>query len=103
MVTPRRRKNKNPQPIGKLISQFLKSRGLEKAVREQAVIIEWEKIVGEKIARQAHPVDVKDGVLFLKVTHAVWRNQLFFMKGDIIKTINAYAKRRIVHSIYFSS
>jgi predicted nucleic acid-binding Zn ribbon protein len=97
----RKRKCKEPVPVKDVLTALLRSAGLERAVRNQGVLLHWKDIVGEKVAAHAEPREIKDSVLFLKVENAAWRSQLFALTGDIQKKVNAYAGKNIVKKIYF--
>lgn len=48
----------------------------------------WSDIVSERIARVARPIVYRDGVLTLKVTSSVWRQELHSQSVTLITTIN---------------
>jgi predicted nucleic acid-binding Zn ribbon protein len=97
----RKRKCKTPVRVGDVLSAFLKTAGLEKIVKAQNVLLQWKDIAGEAIAKHAAPKELKDGVLFLKVENAAWRSQLFALKDDLIRKINAHAEKKIVNKIHY--
>ncbi len=101
MFPGRRRQCDTPVAIADVLTEMLKSVGLEKALKEYSIISDWKAIVGEKIAGHAEPMEIKDGMLFLKVENSVWRNQLFSLKGEMLKKINQYAGKKIIRSIYY--
>jgi predicted nucleic acid-binding Zn ribbon protein len=88
-------------PIREILGDVLKGTGLEKAIRQIEVMGRWKDIMGETLAKNAVPVDIRDGILFLRAPSAAWRTQLHAMKGEIIKKINASAKKRIIHTVHF--
>ena len=59
----------------------------------------WAKAVGPPLARQTLPLRVKSGRLEVAVASAVWRNQLGFMKKDIVKRINKFVGADVVHEL----
>jgi predicted nucleic acid-binding Zn ribbon protein len=97
----RKRKCKTPVSVGDVLTAFLKSAGLEKVVKAQSVLQKWKDIVGEGIAKHTEPREIKDGVLFLKVENAAWRSQLFALKDDLVRKINAFAEKKIVNKIHY--
>lgn len=101
MMHRRRRRCKAPVPIREILGDVLKGAGYEKAVRQIEVMGRWKDIMGEPLARNATPVDIRDGILFLRASSAAWRTQLHAMKGEIVKKINASAKKRIIHTVHF--
>jgi predicted nucleic acid-binding Zn ribbon protein len=97
----RKRKCKTPVPLGDVLSAVLRSAGLETAYKTHSVLLQWKEIAGEGIAKHAEAKEIKDGVLFLKVENAVWRSQLFALRGDLLQKINAYAGKKIVSKIHY--
>ncbi len=97
-----RRRCKEPEAVGDLLKAVLKKSGLEKKIREYDSLTQWPAIVGEKIAEQTAPVEIRNGVLFVQVKNAAWRTELAFFKDDIIQKINTHAGKRIVRSIFFT-
>ena len=83
-----KRKSK-PEKIGAVLERFFKKAGLEKGIRQNQAIMIWEEIVGEKIAAKAIPDRIEHGRLYVKVENSVWKQELHFLKKDIIKKLNA--------------
>ena len=85
-----------------LIEDLCHRWGIEKRVKEYVAMSKWHIIVGEKIAKEARPVGVRDGKLFLQVDNASWRNELIFMKREIIDKINQSLGSPVIKDIVFS-
>lgn len=81
--------------------QVLKKKGYEKTVKEFQVIQHWPEIVGEKIAAETEPTDSENGCLFVKVANASWKNELVFLKPEIIKKVNDFTGNKVVKDIKF--
>ncbi len=59
----------------------------------------WGKAVGPVLAKQAFPLRIKSGRLEVAVASAVWRNQLSFMKKEIVERINKFVGKDVVHEL----
>lgn len=61
--------------------------------------LDWASVVGSSVAEKCSPVGFSKGILFVWVINSTWMNQLFFMRREILKSVNKYAGRRWVHDI----
>jgi predicted nucleic acid-binding Zn ribbon protein len=75
-VTPRRRSDHDPEPIGKLIQKVLGDLGLDEPARVVRVAERWEEAVGREIADHCTPISLRGGVLEARVESSVWSQQL---------------------------
>lgn len=60
----------------------------------------WEKAVGEKISDVAVPYKIKNEVLMVRVTDAVWRFELTKRKEEIMEQINKIEKIKIKDIVF---
>ena len=96
------REKSTPQGIGQIVWNVLRSRGYEKAVKEQMVVQSWGEIVGERIALEAKAVSVENGAVFVHVPSAAWRNELTFLKADLLKKIHDFTGKQVIQDIIFT-
>ncbi len=75
--------------------------GLGPKMREYDVVNLWASIVGEQIAGVAHAESIANGKLHVHVTRSTWRNELIFLKTELITRINTVMKEEIVKDIIF--
>lgn len=79
-----------PTSLSDLMPQVLRASGVADRVAQAEVLSRWASCVGERIARVAEPeLITADGVLFVRVTSAAWRQELSLMTRDIIAKLNA--------------
>jgi predicted nucleic acid-binding Zn ribbon protein len=80
-----------PQPVSlqNVISQVLKEFGLEKKARDYSVLMDWPRIVGEKIASATVAEKLEKGILTVRVKNSVWRYELTMQKASILEKIAA--------------
>ncbi len=97
------RSSREPVALSEVLDQVLKSAGLFYAVKEQLVLRHWREIAGEAVAGHAEPVKIEGGVLYLRADSGAWRSQLHFLKNELIRKINAFAEKRVVKNILFTS
>ena len=90
-----------PKRIGDLIPALLEKLGLSRGIAGYGVLERWPEIVGAKIAEVATPERIRDGKLWVSVSHPAWRNELVFMKRELIDKINAAMGGEVVKDIIF--
>jgi len=89
------------RPLGYLIELWASSLGIRKRLLEWRACCLWKEVVGEAIARHATAVGVQEGVLVVRVQSAPWRNELFFMKSDIVDKVNRKVGHKVIKDIRF--
>jgi len=94
-------KSDAPKPIAEAILCTLHELGIQKKIRQYEVIELWETIVGEQIAKVTAAERIDDGKLFVHVFRAPWRNELVFLKKEVIAKINAVFHEEVVYDIIF--
>jgi predicted nucleic acid-binding Zn ribbon protein len=87
--------------IGRILDSVVESLGLKKKLDEGKAILIWEKAVGEKIANHTRPLRVEGSKLFVEVSGSSWRNELTFLKPEIIQKLNSAAGSEVVDDIIF--
>jgi predicted nucleic acid-binding Zn ribbon protein len=63
----------------------------------------WPHAVGDVIAAQAEPTGVREGVLMVTCSSAVWAQELDLMGPDLVGRINAALGAEAVRSLRCSS
>lgn len=89
--------------LGDALAQLVKDLGFEKKFEEQQVVAQWSNVVGDQIASHTHAVSCEGGKLFVEVDSAAWRQELFYMKTDILKRLNLDAGQKIVQDIILTN
>ena len=97
------RRSRQPEKIGKVLTRTLKGLKIDRRVKEETTLLNWDKVVGERIASQTNPLRVKDSILFVRVENASWRNELVFLKGKIIKELNQSVRANVIKDIVFTN
>lgn len=87
--------------IRSVVEQVIKELQLGRTLLQYKVLEEWGTLVGDRIAQVTTAERVVDGKLIVKVKSSVWRNELTFMKGEIITLINGRFNEEIITDIIF--
>ncbi len=89
------------QSLKTALDGYLKKVGLEKAVAQSAALHKWKEAVGDAIASNTTPVDVRFGKMTVKVTTPVWRQELQLQKKEIIEKLNNSIGKNVIKEIQF--
>ena len=90
-----------PKLIGNSIQAILNGYGLLPRMKQFEALNLWAEVVGEQIAKVAKAEKLDHGCLIVRVEKPVWRNELIFLKKEIIAKINELMKEEIVKEIIF--
>ncbi|MCB9246046.1 MAG: DUF721 domain-containing protein [Flavobacteriales bacterium] len=78
------------QPIKVLIEKLLSDYRLDAGLRERRVRDNWNRIVGDMIARNTRSVVIQDRKLLISVNSNVLRSELSFHKKVIQQKVNDF-------------
>ncbi len=71
------------------LGRILKARGMRGRLHEYRIFSEWERTVGETIARHARPLTLRGRRLTLVVDSPAWMQQLSLLKPEIREKLNS--------------
>jgi predicted nucleic acid-binding Zn ribbon protein len=86
-------------PLGTALGNAMSEFGLERDLKQQEGFVRWEELVGTAIANYAQPSKLHQGKLWIRVTNAVWRQELMFMRTELIAKINAGLEYPVVQDV----
>ena len=61
----------------------------------------WRPAVGERIAREAHPVRERDGIVTISCLAATWAQELDLLQAELLEGLNRELAPRRVSSLRF--
>lgn len=88
--------------LGEAIQAYLAKHNLTDDVLVQKVISDWSKLMGKPIAQQTEKIWYKDGVLYIKMSSPVWKNELQLARMKIKEVVNRHADRNLVVDVKIS-
>lgn len=95
-------RSKKIQPLCKVLDDLIDHMDYRTQVNEQQAVLQWNKIVGEKIASVTKPISINKGVLRVSVINPSWRNDLSYAKREILSELNVAIGQTVVKDIKFS-
>lgn len=93
-----RRKTENLRDV---INRYLRLNGLETPLNEQRAIEAWPDVVGPTIARQSSDLQIRGGVLYVKIARPALRQDLMMMRTELARRINQHINAQVIESISF--
>ena len=87
--------------IASALKQLIKKQGMETEINQQKAANVWGEVVGKKINEHTEPIDVRFGVLTVKTSSPVWRQELQFQKKNIVDSINKKLKKTTIKDVRF--
>ena len=89
------------QHIGGALKKLIKTAGLEKGIAQQKALEIWAGTVGETVSKNTEPISIEHGILSIKTTTPVWRQELQFQKKQIIEKLNKTLNKKLIKDIRF--
>ena len=90
-----------PQRIDSLLEEVLSEKGYLTVCKEFGILNKWPAIVGEKIARVTNCERVENGIVYVKVASAPWRQEIAYCKELLLKRIKTEFNCPTIQDIIF--
>ncbi len=74
--------------IGDALITYLRENGLEQSVLDVQIEEVWPKVMGDVVNQLTRKVEVKDGVLYVRVNSAALKTQLFENRFELVRKLN---------------
>jgi predicted nucleic acid-binding Zn ribbon protein len=98
-IYPRKSKTSS---LGDAIELMLHSFNLKKRYNETAIIAKWEELAGLAIANRTSRINVEEEVLYIQISDAAMRHELFMAKTKFVEMINKEMGIEVIKEIVFS-
>lgn len=93
------RQTPDPKPIGEALKGFLESQKWNTKFESSKLKVEWEKIVGNFVAKQTEKVEIRNKKIFIRVSQPTLRYELLMQKTSIIYRVNSHFGRRMIEEV----
>ena len=87
------------QPIGDLLTDFLRQSGLEKPLLERQMVEKWPEIMGPTVARLTRSVELKNGALIVHISSAALKAQLFECRRELVNKLNDAVGAHVIDDV----
>ena len=85
--------------LGQALKELITDLGIESEVTHHQAVQLWAEVVGKKIATISQAEKIDGNILFIKVKNDSWRNELVFLKKDIIDRLNKRIGKKVVEDL----
>jgi predicted nucleic acid-binding Zn ribbon protein len=90
-----------PKPMGDVMSQLLARRGYAQVQTAASCEAAWRTAVGDKLAAQTRPGNIRRGVLEVLVGNSSVLQELAFLKSKVIKQLAQLAPDQKIRDVRF--
>ncbi|MGA1204830.1 MAG: DUF721 domain-containing protein [Opitutales bacterium] len=89
---------------GSVISAFVEKYHIGKSTPEEAILENWERIVGPSFANRCRPEKITaSGCLLVQVPNPTLRRELIFMEDRILTALGSIEGCQHIHHVIFKS
>ncbi|MFT5668038.1 MAG: putative nucleic acid-binding Zn ribbon protein [Vicingaceae bacterium] len=92
--------NDSDKPLKQLVDKMLRSYGLGDRLDEMSLVKSWEELVGKMIARHTDEIYFNKGTLYVKLDSSTLRQELSYVKSDLVQRLNEKAGKIMVKDIH---
>ncbi|QQS30185.1 MAG: DUF721 domain-containing protein [Sphingobacteriales bacterium] len=92
----------NEQTLKEILKDFFTVYKLNTGLNEARIKTLWEEMMGKTIAKHTDKLVAKKGVLYLKISSAPLKQELFFRREIIIERINTRLGEPFLKEIVFT-
>ncbi len=79
---------KGGSSLSEVLVDYLRESGLEQSVLDVQIEELWPRVMGETVRRLTRSVEVKDGMLIVRVSSAALKAQLFENRFELVRKLN---------------
>lgn len=90
---------REPEKLGDSILGALNRMGFAERLHKQEAVVRWNEIVGETIAAETEPIRIDGDTLVIKVYQAAWRQQLVFLKDELLSKLEVEVGKDLIKDI----
>lgn len=92
---------KAPEKIDSILGDILSERGYLTICKEYEVVAKWKEIVGKKISEVTECSRVENGIIYVKVFSAAWRQEIVYLKPQLLSQIKRQTDCTTITDIVF--
>ena len=80
-------RERDPRPVGESLDRLTRSFGGPSAQSLSTIFAAWSEVVGPSIAEHARPLSLRGATLVVGVREPIWRTQLTYLEGDLLRRL----------------
>ena len=91
----------SPASVGDILASFFKETGYDTVFKEWEAVTGWKQIAGDRISEVTECDRVENGVLYVKVASAAWRQELTYLKDTLLESVRRVTECETIRDIVF--
>jgi hypothetical protein len=95
------KKKEEPQRIGAIVNEVLSLRGYLSVCKEYGIMRKWQSIAPHNLAMESRCERIDDGILYVKVASAPWRQEAVYLKEKLLRRIQKEEECPTIKDIVF--
>ncbi|MDR0803169.1 DUF721 domain-containing protein [Fluviicola sp.] len=96
-----RKRSGNAQPMKDLVDKLMSAYQLKGKLTEIDVLNRWEEMMGKAVAVRTTNLQIRSGVLIIRLNSSVMRDELLHGKQIIIERVNQTAGKQLIRDVWF--
>ncbi len=92
-------RDKNNVTLGEALDKMVRDLKLTAGMNEVRIKSKWKELMGAPIARHTSSISFKSGKLYIHVTNAALKNELFYSRDKIKELFNKELGEEVVQSV----
>jgi hypothetical protein len=81
-------RKEDPKHIGRVLEEVLAESGYLTVCREYGIQHKWADIVGKEFSRHSSCERIENGIVYVKISTAPWRQEAAYLKENILNRIH---------------
>ncbi len=94
-------KRRQSKDLDSLINAYLRLEGLETPLNEYRAVQSWPTIAGPAVARYTKNVQLRNGVMRIKLSSPALRQNLMMERTNLAQRINEHIGAQVVTEVVF--
>ena len=94
-------RRRNTQSLSEVIKEYISANKIDRKLKEIDIVEGWENLLGKTISHYTRNIYIRNRILYVDISSAVVKNELFLMRDEICRKINERAGDKIIDRIVF--
>lgn len=92
-------RDKNNVTLGEALDKMVRDLKLTAGMNEVRIKSKWKELMGAPIARHTSSISFKAGKLYIHVTNAALKNELFYSRDKVKELFNKELGEEVIQSV----
>ena len=95
------RRNGDTQSLKDTLQDLIRAYRLQGKLNQTHIVASWEKIMGRAVALKTSELYFQNGKLFVRISSAPLRHQLYMGRTDVVRMINEEIGEQLITEVVF--